>query len=76
MAGGVLYARARERHDQAERECPCYPGTLDRWKRLTFVSYALLGVGGAAVAGGVSWWVFASPSTHGKQAMLGATLRF
>ena len=76
VAGGVLYARASERHDRAEQECPCYPGTLDRWKRLTTLSYVLLGTGGAALAGGVSWWMFATPAPHGKQAMLGATLRF
>jgi tetratricopeptide (TPR) repeat protein len=76
VAGGVLFARAKQRHDEAERECPCYPGTLDRWKRLSAVSYALLGVGGASLAAGLSWWAFAGPSPRGTQAMLGASVRF
>src|SRR5690349_6080297 len=42
IAGGVLYARASNEYDQAERKCPCYPGTLDKWQRLTTVSYALM----------------------------------
>lgn len=74
VAGGVLYWRASEKHREAERYCPCYPGTFTRWEVLTNVSYALLAVGGTTLAGGVTWWVVASPRDHAEpaQAMLGA----
>jgi tetratricopeptide (TPR) repeat protein len=75
-AGGAVYARAAVEHAEAERECPCYPGTLDRWKRLTVFSYVALGTGGAVLASGVSWWVFASPDPQAPGAALGATVRF
>ena len=73
VAGGVLYARAWSKHREAERVCPCYPGAYSTWEVLTNVSYALLAVGGATLAGGVSWWVVAQPSDQGApaQAMLG-----
>lgn len=74
VAGGVLYWRAWDKHREAERVCPCYPGTYSRWEVLTNVSYALLAVGGATLVGGVSWWVVATPRDHAEpaQAMLGA----
>jgi tetratricopeptide (TPR) repeat protein len=74
VAGGVLYWRAAEKHRDAERYCPCYPGTFSNWEVLTNVSYALLAVGGATLAGGVTWWVVASPRDHAEpaQALLGA----
>jgi tetratricopeptide (TPR) repeat protein len=75
-AGGALYARVAVKHAEAERECPCYPGTLDRWKRLTVVSYVALGSGGALLASGVSWWLFAAPDPQAPGATLGATGRF
>lgn len=73
VAGGVLYYRAWDKHREAERVCPCYPGTYSEWEVLTNVSYALLAVGGATVAGGVTWWVVGEPA-HASQpsrAMLG-----
>jgi hypothetical protein len=73
VAGGVLYYRAWDKHREAERVCPCYPGTYSEWEVLTNVSYALLAVGGATVAGGVTWWVVGAPA-HASQpsrAMLG-----
>jgi tetratricopeptide (TPR) repeat protein len=78
VAGGVLYARAWDKHREAEKVCPCYPGTYDKWEVLTNVSYALLAVGGATLAGGVTWWAVATPSKHDQpaQALLGVSGRF
>jgi tetratricopeptide (TPR) repeat protein len=74
VAGGVLYWRASEKHREAERYCPCYPGTFSNWEVLTNVSYALLAVGGATLAGGVTWWIVAEPRDHAEpaRALLGA----
>lgn len=78
VAGGVLYARAWDKHREAERVCPCYPGTYGTWEVLTNVSYALMAVGGAAVAGGVTWWAVGEPSGSQRpaRAMLGISGRF
>jgi tetratricopeptide (TPR) repeat protein len=78
VAGGVLYARAWSKHREAERRCPCYPGSYASWEVLTNVSYALLAVGGATLAGGVTWWVVGEPSKNGQpsRAMLGFAGRF
>jgi hypothetical protein len=78
VAGGVLYARAWDKHREAERVCPCYPGTYSSWEVLTNVSYALLAVGGATLAGGVSWWVVGQPASSGQpsRAMLGVAGAF
>lgn len=78
VAGGVLYARAWSKHREAEKRCPCYPGTYSSWEVLTNVSYALLAVGGATLAGGVTWWVVGQPAKDGQpsQAMLGVSGKF
>ncbi len=78
VAGGVLYARAWDKHREAERICPCYPGTYSSWEVLTNVSYALLAVGGATLAGGVTWWVVGEPANNGQpsRATLGVAGRF
>jgi hypothetical protein len=78
VAGGVLYARAWDKHREAERVCPCYPGTYSSWEVLTNVSYALLAVGGATLAGGVTWWAVGTPAQNGQpsRAMLGVAGRF
>jgi tetratricopeptide (TPR) repeat protein len=78
VAGGVLYARAWDKHQEAERACPCYPGTYDKWEVLTNVSYTLLAVGGATLAGGLTWWAVARPSERENpaRAMLGVSGRF
>lgn len=78
VAGGVLYARAWDKHREAERLCPCYPGTYSSWEVLTNVSYALLAVGGATLAGGVTWWIVGEPAQSGQpsRAMLGVSGRF
>jgi len=78
VAGGVLYARAWDKHREAERVCPCYPGTYSTWEVLTNVSYALMAVGGAALAGGVTWWAVGEPSNsqHPARAMLGISGKF
>ena len=78
VAGGVLYARAWDKHREAEKLCPCYPGTYSSWEVLTNVSYALLAVGGATLAGGVTWWVFTEPRTRSEpaSAMLGVSGKF
>jgi tetratricopeptide (TPR) repeat protein len=78
VAGGVLYWRAWDKHREAEQRCPCYPGTYSSWEILTNVSYALLAVGGATLAGGVTWWVAGQPSTNVQpgRAMLGVAGRF
>lgn len=78
VAGGVLYARAWDKHREAEKVCPCYPGTYDNWEVLTNVSYALLGVGGVALGGGVTWWAVAQPShkAQGSRASFGFSARF
>jgi hypothetical protein len=78
VAGGVLYARAWDKHREAERRCPCYPGTYSSWEVLTNVSYALLAVGGATLGGGVTWWVVGEPATSGQPsgALLGVSGRF
>lgn len=73
VAGGVLYWRAWGKHREAERICPCYPGTYSSWEVLTNVSYALLAVGGATLGGGVTWWIVGAPAPSGQpsRAMLG-----
>jgi hypothetical protein len=78
VAGGVLYWRAWEKHREAEKRCPCYPGTYSSWEVLSNVSYALLAVGGATLAGGVTWWVVGQPPGAGQpsRAMLGVSGRF
>jgi hypothetical protein len=78
VAGGVLYARAWDKHREAERRCPCYPGTYSTWEVLTNVSYALLAVGGATLGGGVTWWVVGEPATSGQPsgALMGVSGRF
>jgi tetratricopeptide (TPR) repeat protein len=76
ITGGVLYARAHDKYGEAERECPCYPGTFTKWQRLTNLSYALFAVGGATLGGSVSWWVLATRRSQGSQAMLGLSARF
>ena len=78
VAGGVLYARAWDKHREAERVCPCYPGTYSSWEVLTNVSYALLAVGGVTLAGGVTWWVVGEPGQRGQpsHAMFGLAGRF
>ncbi len=78
VAGGVLYARAWDKHREAERRCPCYPGTYATWEVLTNVSYAMLAVGGATLAGGVTWWVVGKPSKDSQPsyAILGLSGRF
>ncbi|MES1189345.1 MAG: hypothetical protein ABUL60_36350 [Myxococcales bacterium] len=78
VAGGVLYWRAWDKHREAEERCPCYPGTYSSWEILTNVSYALLAVGGATLAGGVTWWVAGEPSKNARpaHAMLGLAGHF
>ncbi|HEX2877798.1 MAG TPA: hypothetical protein VHP33_41395 [Polyangiaceae bacterium] len=78
VAGGVLFARAWDKHREAEERCPCYPGTYSSWEVLTNVSYALLAVGGATLAGGVTWWVVGQPAKDGQpaQALLGFSGKF
>jgi len=78
VAGGVLYARAWDKHREADKLCPCYPGTYSNWEVLTNVSYALLAVGGATLAGGVTWWIVSEPrtSTQPSRAMLGISGKF
>lgn len=78
VAGGVLYWRALQKHREAEKVCPCYPGTLDNWEMLTNVSYALLGIGAATTATGVSWWFVGEPASQGQpaQALVGVSGKF
>jgi hypothetical protein len=78
VAGGVLYARAWDKHREAKRVCPCYPGSFSNWEVLTNVSYALLAVGGATTASGLTWWAFGAPRAAGtpQQAMVGVSGSF
>jgi hypothetical protein len=78
VAGGILYASAWNKHREAEKVCPCYPGTYSTWEVLTNVSYALLAVGGATLGGGVAWWLTATPATRSEPAVaaLGVSGRF
>ena len=78
VAGGVLYWRALQKHREAEKICPCYPGTFDNWEMLTKVSYALLGLGAATTATGVSWWFVGEPAAQGQpaRALLGVSGKF
>jgi len=78
VAGGVLYAVAWNKHREAEKVCPCYPGSYSSWEVLTDVSYALLAAGGATLGGGIVWWVTASPSARSepRRAMWGISGRF
>jgi len=78
VAGGVLYARAWSKHHEAEKLCPCYPGTYSSWEVLTNVSYALLAVGGATLAGGITWWIATEPrtTTQPSRALLGISGKF
>jgi tetratricopeptide (TPR) repeat protein len=75
IAGGVLYAEAAAKHREAERVCPCYPGTYSTWSALTNVSYAAMGVGGAALVGGVSWWLVGAPAGSAPGAHAALALR-
>jgi tetratricopeptide (TPR) repeat protein len=78
VAGGVLYARAWDKHREAEQICPCYPGSFSDWEMLTNISYALLAVGGATTAGGVTWWAIGGPKVQddSPRAMVGVSGRF
>lgn len=78
VAGGVLYARAWDKHREAEDVCPCYPGTYRTWEVLTNVSFALMAAGSAAVVGGVAWWAIGEPSSSRgpARAMLGFSGKF
>jgi tetratricopeptide (TPR) repeat protein len=78
VAGGVLYARAWDKHREAERICPCYPGSLSDWEVLTNISYVLLAVGGATTAGGVTWWAIGGPKVEADsaRAMVGVSGHF
>lgn len=60
--GAALYVRARLKYDELEPTCPCPRDETDRWKTLTNVSYALMGIGSAVVVAGAAWW-FWMPST-------------
>jgi tetratricopeptide (TPR) repeat protein len=75
IAGGVLYAEAAAKHREAERVCPCYPGTYSTWNALTNVSYAAMGVGGATLVGGISWWVVGAPAGSAPGAHAALALR-
>lgn len=70
IAGGLLYARVAAEYRDAERRCPCYPGTFTRWERLTYVGYAGLGVGSAALLAGASWWVSGGLTNRGTTALI------
>jgi len=76
VAGGALYARAAAEYTDAERNCPCYPGTFRKWDNLTTTSYALLGAGGAMGIAGLTWWLSAKPPTRTEAAQLTLTTRF
>ncbi|HET9956125.1 MAG TPA: hypothetical protein VFQ61_16575 [Polyangiaceae bacterium] len=78
VAGGILYGSAWIKHRDAEKHCPCYPGTFSTWEVVTNVSYALLATGAATFGGGLTWWLSASPPSRAQQAqgMLGFGGRF
>jgi tetratricopeptide (TPR) repeat protein len=56
VGGGMLLA-SRLKYDQVKSTCPCPEGTFSTWEAVTTTSYVVLAVGGAAFAGGVSWWI-------------------
>jgi tetratricopeptide (TPR) repeat protein len=56
VGGGVLLA-ARLKYDQVKSTCPCPEGTFSTWEAVTTTSYIVLATGGAAFAGGLSWWI-------------------
>ncbi len=76
VGGAALYAAAYAKHREAERVCPCYPGTYAKWEALSNVSYASLAAGGATLLGGVSWWMVGAPGNGRSptQATLGVSI--
>ncbi len=56
LAGGILYATARVKYEDAQDDCPCEPGTFSTWRTVSTTSYLLLGVGALATATGLVWW--------------------
>lgn len=55
-AGGVLLLRAKLEYDDVKSQCPCPRGRFDDWERLTYLGYALAGVGAATTGVGLVLW--------------------
>jgi tetratricopeptide (TPR) repeat protein len=55
LSGLSLYTRARLEYEEQKERCPCPEGKFERWERITRSSYALMGVGGGTLAGGLVW---------------------
>jgi hypothetical protein len=55
LGGLSMYTRARMEFEDQKDRCPCPEGKFDRWQRVTRTSYALMGLGGGALAGGLFW---------------------
>jgi tetratricopeptide (TPR) repeat protein len=55
LGGLSLYTAARFEYEEQRERCPCPEGKFARWEKLTRTSYALMGVGGSAMAGGLVW---------------------
>jgi tetratricopeptide (TPR) repeat protein len=56
VGGGMLLA-SRLKYDHVKSTCPCPEGTFSTWEAVTTTSYVVLATGGAAFAGGLSWWI-------------------
>jgi len=64
--GLVLYLGAKSDHDDLAKMCApmCAPSTWQDAQSKANFSYLLMGVGGAAVAAGVVWWVLQPSGRH------------
>ena len=78
LSGAVLYLRARQRFNEAERACPCPEGSFSDWQNLTRLSYGLMVAGGAGVALGGTFWVLSvnHGNARGPSAFLAVDGRF
>jgi hypothetical protein len=57
-AGGILLWRAVAKFDEVRPTChPCTAGSFSGWQAATSASYALISVGGAALAAGALWGI-------------------
>jgi tetratricopeptide (TPR) repeat protein len=62
LGGGALYLAAWRKYERAKADCPCAPGTFDRWRRTSYASYALMAAGVVGVAVGLGGWLFGADS--------------
>ena len=72
LAGGGMLIAAHWKYDQVKSTCPCERGAFATWEAVTTTSYVLIAAGGAAVVGGLSFWLTAPRAAGGSA--VGVTL--